>query len=1689
MGAFGNWRRGTAAPETNRAGRRSAASASGGLPLAFALEPRFMFDAAGVAAGGEADAAAQEAAATDAGTPQQDQQDRQQAEDEAFVQALAAAAPPATDADRTEIVVIDTSVKDYQSLVAGVAENREVVVLDGSTDALAQIATSLQGRSGVDALHIVSHGRVGGLIFGAGTVDAGNLSAFTEELQAIGAALAADGDIPANSTVFFTDHSWKAGGGFTTNPIPANPADGTITWTAPGSTIAAGTILHFNDVQLDGGGITVTASSGPIGTVTGGLGNTGYSGGGEALIIYQTTNDASGGTPTFIYAFANRTMTNDSNSDGWSDSGVTATTTSNSALPGVGTGASNVLTNVTSDGGVGSAYSRLPHSDNLIYNGPTTQTDKDGWLSRLHTTANWLVDNSVQYAPGDGAFGAGSAPVGAPGPANTAPGFTSASNGSVNENAANGTNVVDIDAATGLITVQDTGDIDFESGTTSYVLTIQADDGGASNNTTTTDITVSLTDDGVGETVRFESMTAGKPNFESSGQIFPFTGDFLGQTADDYGSNLAGQNGASDGYADTGFKVTKAGHVGGISAPAGYSFRVLGFDVWPSSDEGRNALAPPESITVIGKLNGVDVATATVSSYDFGQSPAATGGAWQRIDLTGTAFLANDIDTVEFKLNGSQNYLAIDNFVYDHLRPANAAPEVDLNGGTAGTDTSAAFVEGNGPVAIALAATVTEADGDTITTITVTLTNDQDGAAEGLSVSAAAQNALGGISSASDITRQDSITIAGASATQAEVQAFLRAITYDNISNAPNETARTVEVVINDGTADSTTRTSTVSVSNETAAATTGAGFDTATGANLSPGIIFGNGNETLTIAHTGHIAGSTADGGGGADTLVLSADGLYLSGVTVTGFETLEVGSGNTVVMTEAQHDAFTTINGVGTNTIAISAAADGFTGDADIETYILDAANLIILGSTSQNVIGSSGNDTVSLDAGAYTGTLVGGGGADTLVLMNGSDISGATVTEFQNLTIADGATVTMSASQLAQFTGTIFAVGTQQITVVGDGDFATLANIETYSVGDDSTNRRTVTIAQATTDVSALSASDEVTFDVQGLTYTGTIQGEGTINDIIRIGDGGDISGATLTHVERLSLADDATATLTSAQYAAIADQAIKAAGTEALSIVGDGDITINSDTVEMYVLGDDSTDTRTVTLAVDSSATFIATAASDAITLDLASGGTTFTGSFIVNVTVADTVQAADGSSIADATLSGFTNLTLTGAGATTLDLTPARLNSFSGTITAVGTDNTLRFDLSGTLTGGNLGAIETLSTTSGGSKIITLSAADAHGKVLSVADTGSHGFVVTGAAGAQTIAGSGGDDSIDGGAGADVLGGGSGADSLTGGTGDDTFTGSAGALTGDTITDLAVGDVIELTGVTGLTAAHVRFNGDGILEIDTDATDFAAPKVTLTLSNNAGANLVIDSVTDSGGNTVIAFAMANTAPVFGDPAGTAAPPAAGNGVEIVTTGTDGSAMDGFGGTAGGGSPITQFVASVGHGSGGGGAVGGNSPVTQFVASFGRGSDGGGAVAGGSPVSQFVASVGHGSDGGIATPLGQAAAPAVGGSPPAGLLAAPPPGDASADGAPDGPGAEGADDDPAVDTGGAPGPTTDAGSDRSPAGPILAAPAVAPPIAPAFTAQLQAAAGAFDAEAAVLARTLAAITVDPSPTAAA
>ncbi|MBW3791573.1 DUF4347 domain-containing protein, partial [Aeromonas veronii] len=154
-----NWRtwftRNVTAPQGHEARRP--------LNLGYALEPRMLFD-------GAMAATVVEAAQPDAAT--------------------AEAQPPAK-----EVVFIDSALPDHQQLAQGVKPGVEVVLLDAGGDELAQIADWAANHTGYDAVHIISHGAEGQVRLGNLTLTSANLASYATKLATLGEALNPNGDL------------------------------------------------------------------------------------------------------------------------------------------------------------------------------------------------------------------------------------------------------------------------------------------------------------------------------------------------------------------------------------------------------------------------------------------------------------------------------------------------------------------------------------------------------------------------------------------------------------------------------------------------------------------------------------------------------------------------------------------------------------------------------------------------------------------------------------------------------------------------------------------------------------------------------------------------------------------------------------------------------------------------------------------------------------------------------------------------------------------------------------------------------------------------------------------------------------------------------------------------------------------------------------------------------------------------------------------------------------------------------------------------------------------------------------------------------------------------------------------------------------------------------------------------------
>ncbi len=212
------------------------------------------------------------------------------------------------------------------------------------------------------------------------------------------------------------------------------------------------------------------------------------------------------------------------------------------------------------------------------------------------------------------------------------------------------------------------------------------------------------------------------------------------------------------------------------------------------------------------------------------------------------------------------------------------------------------------------------------------------------------------------------------------------------------------------------------------------------------------NVNDNFTgLAAT--LVGTTVNGNA-ADTDVITLTGASgalvvgdgTNGGTITNIKTLNLANATNTITFGATTTGITTVN--------------GGTGD--------DSVNLTGAGAsfTAGNVNLGTGTNVLTLGNFTYTGTFSSGAGTtDTLSLGTASNIAGANITGFEQLTIATGGSVTMTAAQYAAFTGTVTAAGTETVTFTTAGTIAGNAAIEKYVLAN---GANTFTAAAGTTSV---------------------------------------------------------------------------------------------------------------------------------------------------------------------------------------------------------------------------------------------------------------------------------------------------------------------------------------------------------------------------------------------------------------------------------------------------------------------------------------------------------------------------------------------------------------------------------------------------------------------------------------------
>ncbi len=98
--------------------------------------------------------------------------------------------------DGKQIVFIDASVDNYKELIDGIDASIDVYVIAADSDGVAEMASVLNGYTGIDAIHVISHGSSGEIVLGTAELnEASIIGEYAAALATIGNALTSSGDI------------------------------------------------------------------------------------------------------------------------------------------------------------------------------------------------------------------------------------------------------------------------------------------------------------------------------------------------------------------------------------------------------------------------------------------------------------------------------------------------------------------------------------------------------------------------------------------------------------------------------------------------------------------------------------------------------------------------------------------------------------------------------------------------------------------------------------------------------------------------------------------------------------------------------------------------------------------------------------------------------------------------------------------------------------------------------------------------------------------------------------------------------------------------------------------------------------------------------------------------------------------------------------------------------------------------------------------------------------------------------------------------------------------------------------------------------------------------------------------------------------------------------------------------------
>ncbi|MFZ5527606.1 MAG: cadherin domain-containing protein [Pseudomonadota bacterium] len=455
---------------------------------------------------------------------------------------------------------------------------------------------------------------------------------------------------------------------------------------------------------------------------------------------------------------------------------------------------------------------------------------------------------------------------------------------------------------------------------------------------------------------------------------------------------------------------------------------------WSSMGDGVNggeALGTPD-MTI--KDNGTGPYTFTFSTA--GSAMLETLQAWSDDPSSNQGwYIFSDDNSSKASFASSENGTVAyrPKLTVEYTVPS--SPTLDLNTGTAGNNHSGSFTEGTPQNITSGTATITPGSGTNMSGMTVTLNNRPNGTSEVLSANTSGTPITATYDSSTGV-----LTLSG-TATAAQYQQVLRSVTYNNLSDNPDTTARTLTVTVTNSygkTASATSTMSVTAVNDAPTVSTTGSslGYTENAGAvAVDSGVTVNDVDSTNLSGATVRITGNYVNG---QDVLsFLTQNGITgvwdasTGTLTLTGTATvaqyqaalrsITYTNGSDTPSTASRTVSFTVTDGAlnstaATRTIAITAVNDApvVTTTGGSSTYTENGSAVVVdSGLTVSDVDSTNLNGATVRITGNYVN------GQDVLAFTNQNGISGSWNASTGTLTLTGSATVAQYQAALRSIT----------------------------------------------------------------------------------------------------------------------------------------------------------------------------------------------------------------------------------------------------------------------------------------------------------------------------------------------------------------------------------------------------------------------------------------------------------------------------------------------------------------------------------------------------------------------------------------------------------------------------------------------------------------------------------------------